>query len=99
MNQAELKHDAAAQQIAFDALDDAGARARVERQDGAERAHGAGREIGRRQLGGKDRRIVGPALGALQAHQRLCQRIDAGTLGIGSRPAIARQVRLDQLAD
>src|SRR4029434_6236768 len=48
------------------------------------------------QLCGKHRWIVRPALSTRKTQERLRQRIDTGTLGVGSGPAITRQMRLDK---
>ena len=66
------------------------------RQDRPKCPQGAVGVVGRRQLGGKHRRILRAALGPRHAHQCLRQGIDAGPVGIGASSAIAGKVGLDQ---
>ena len=91
------QHHGGVQKVAVHAPDPAAPAAGVERQDGAERAHRAGGEVGRGQLGGEGGRIAAAALGAREAHQRLRQRVDAGALRIGAGQPVAGDMRLDQL--
>ena len=90
------ENNAATHQIGIDALRQAGPFAHEQGQNGPVCTHGSRGVIGRRQLGGKNGRVLGSPLSARKTHESLRQRIDAGPMGVRTLGAETGDVGLDQ---
>ena len=90
------EEDAAIEQVGIDALHHARALPGEQGENRPQRSHSTGRKVGGCQLGRKHRWISRPALGALQAHESLRQGIDPWPVRIGTIPAEAGDMGLDE---